>query len=630
MQHDDRCIGGAGDTCRDGAILRRIGIGIDRDGPGARVEPSFAAGDAELWRVHPKVAEGDDAFGAIADVAADDRIAAQEIAHAAVEQLLGLRDDAASDAEPAARTGHQLGVGGQVDDADALDAVIVDPPLQRAGVAARLHVRDDHRGRIDVIGPDAQIIRQDIGHRNGKIAIDPHIVRQPTDGRIQTGHAARARIDGHQDAIGIHPRQPLGIDGLDRRRAEAQCRRADLIIHRRRRKGAIQHQPRHHVTTAQVGCDRARRQQSCIDREVAEAAVGQIEQTACIHRQRVGLQRHPRVRLAVVQRRIDRKVQPRRRQPLDRTGQVQARGGKATQLDMAILGRDADVGELPLPQRRERATLPRLPASAPVDARGQRRLQRRHRGHHATDGCRQLGIHVEHVAIGNRIQRQSQPVATRDARPAQRRGVRHQLRAAIGDMHRAIDTQHVRLARHRLRQHQPADVQPVHVDIEVGQQRRVGVARRRLQLRPARERDEIGRQPPHVDMVARKGERPPVDVEPRAGEEYALGVSDTYVAQHHLAVERPVDAPDLDVEARRRRIAADTVGNEAAAGIGIDPQHHDADQHDEREDRDQQPFQDALPQRALRSHDHGGFGDGGFGGRHGRVVAHQYACPIEM
>ena len=297
---------------------------------------------------------------------------------------------------------------------------------------------------------------------------------------------------------------------------------------------------------------------------------------------------------------------------------------------MAILGRDADVGELPLPQRRERATLPRLPASAPVDARGQRRLQRRHRGHHAADGCRQFGVHVEHVAIGDRIQRQPQAVATGDPRPAQRRGVRHQLRAAIGDMHCAIDTQHMRLARHRLRQHQPADVQPVHIDIQVGQQRRVGVARRRLQFRPARERDEIGRQPPHVDMVAGEGERPPVDVEPRAGEEHALGIGDAHVAQHHLAVERPVDPPDLDVEAGGGRITADTVGDEAAAGIGIDPQHDDTDQHDEREDRDQQPLQDALPQRALHSHDLGGFGDGRFGGRHGRVVAHQYACPIEM
>nr|GFD55423.1 hypothetical protein [Tanacetum cinerariifolium] len=94
-------------------------------------------------------------------VRADDGVAAEEVAHAAVEQLGGARGDTAGDAEAAVRPRHQFGVGVEIDDADALDAVAVHPPLERAGVAAGLHVGDDDRRGINLVGTDLEIVRQD-------------------------------------------------------------------------------------------------------------------------------------------------------------------------------------------------------------------------------------------------------------------------------------------------------------------------------------------------------------------------------------------------------------------------------------------------------------------------------------
>src|SRR3546814_9007319 len=109
-----------------------------------RITP-LPAGYAQPRRGQPQLAEAHDAIGAVADGRGGHRIASEQIAHAGVEELRRTRADVAGDLEAAARRGLQVHVRVDVEQADAFDAVIIDPPVDGAGVEALVQVRDDYR-----------------------------------------------------------------------------------------------------------------------------------------------------------------------------------------------------------------------------------------------------------------------------------------------------------------------------------------------------------------------------------------------------------------------------------------------------------------------------------------------------
>src|SRR3546814_11698746 len=63
--------------------------------------------------------------------------------------------------EPAAWRGLEVGIGVDVEDTDAFDAIIVDPPVDRAGVETPVQVGDEDSLRIDARRAQAQIIAED-------------------------------------------------------------------------------------------------------------------------------------------------------------------------------------------------------------------------------------------------------------------------------------------------------------------------------------------------------------------------------------------------------------------------------------------------------------------------------------
>src|SRR3546814_18454313 len=79
------------------------------------------------------------------------------IAHAGVEELRRTRADVAGDLEAAARRGLQVHVRVAVEQADAFDAVLIDPPVDGAGVEALVPVGDDDRLRVDARRTQEQI-----------------------------------------------------------------------------------------------------------------------------------------------------------------------------------------------------------------------------------------------------------------------------------------------------------------------------------------------------------------------------------------------------------------------------------------------------------------------------------------
>ena len=429
-------------------------------------------------------------------------------------------------------------------------------------------------------------------------------------------------MDRHQDAIGVHPRQTLGIEVLRAVRAERDRRRAQLVVDGGGGEGAVEHHARQHVAPAQVRRDRAGGEQAGVDREIAEAALRQIEQAARIDDQRVRPQLDAGIRAPLGDAGVDRDLERRRRQPLDRAFEIEAGSGEAVHLETAVTRDERQIGELAAAQRGIQPAAPVGPGAAPAERGDERRLQPAERGDDAAGGRRQPRVDRQPIVVGHRIQAHAQPIPARNAGRAHGSGIDRQLGAPIGDMGRPVDADDVALPGHRRLQHEPVDPQAIDVDVQIGQQRRVRIGRLRDQLGIAAHRDEPAGEALHVDVIVDERERPPVHVEPRRIEEDALGIADAQVGQHHAAVERTVDPADADVQPAGRLVVADLVGDEATARIGVDPEQHDQHQRHQRKKRDADPAQDAEPQRPM--HDDGRVG----GGK--RLVRHQKACPIEM
>ena len=117
-----------------------------------------------------------------------------------------------------------------------------------------------------------------------------------------------------------------------------------------------------------------------------------------------------------------------------------------------------------------------------------------------------------------------------------------------------------------------------------------------------------------VDVVAEIGERPIFDLGRRRAEEGALRIGERDIVQANLAEDRAFDPADMDLEPGGRLERVDLADDEAAAGIGVEPEEEGADQDDDR------GRTMAVHLATVRA--------GGRGGRW-RSRRHQKACPIE-
>ena len=199
-------------------------------------------------------------------------------------------------------------------------------------------------------------------------------------------------------------------------------------------------------------------------------------------------------------------------------------------------------------------------------------------------------------------------------------------------MRAAVEQEHPPLARDRRLGGEAVDPQLADIDVDVGQQR--PFLGRRLEYGGAAQHHALRGQRTQVDVVAEIGERPPVDLDLGREQELALLIGHRQPAQHHRAIERPVDSADLDLEPAFELELLDLVGNEAVAGAGVEQEYAEREQRCEADDKADRPFGDGQrPVARLANHDDFRLGLGriGFGGLGHRsfLARHQNACPIE-
>ena len=146
--------------------------------------------------------------------------------------------------------------------------------------------------------------------------------------------------------------------------------------------------------------------------------------------------------------------------------------------------------------------LPARPVAPAGDARGDRLVGADQAGDEAVARPARRQGDVEPVLLRHRVEVEDQPVAAGEARRGEGARVEADLGAAVGDLDPAVEAEQVPPPGHRRIDQQPADAQVADVDVDVGQQRRIGIAgaQRGQPAQPRLGNVELA----DVDMVAKR------------------------------------------------------------------------------------------------------------------------------
>ncbi len=598
---------------------------VDRSGArdelelAARRIAALPARDAQPRRGEAQIGEAHDAVGAIANIARRDGIAAEQVANARIEQLGRSRANAAGNLEPVGTDTLQIDIGADVEDADAFDAVIIDPPVDGAGVEAAVEVGDDDRLGVDARRPQAEVIAEQPPVLIGKIAVEPHRDERSARYRIEPADTRRAPRHRDDDLVDIDARLARQVQRLDDDIIDRKARRIDAIRDRRRRKGAIEPRRRPAAARPKRRRDRGGAQQHERQLQAIVTIGAEIEAAADPEPHRI--RRKPSVEIGLApgepRRDIDRRLAAEQRRRRARKQPRRPRGTLDRERPVARAQRQP--GERRRAQRRVEAPVPARPVAAAGKLGRQRLLEPAECRQHPTGGSVDVERQRQAVLFGHRVEKQREPVALRLA--ADGLGLRRHLRAPVGDRDLAVDAEFLPRARHRRLDDEPVDAQPPDVDIEVGKQGFAGVGRRTECGQPL-QHDRRGGRRTDIDMVIEIGERPPVDPDLGRAQEHAFRIGQREVAHHHRAVERSVEPADADLHPVRKFIFLDLGDDKAAPGVAVETDDEQCDQREQPADDDPRPAQHAArprvtPPRRRVIH------------RLGGALGHQKACPIE-
>ncbi len=298
-------------------------------------------------------------------------------------------------------------------------------------------------------------------------------------------------------------------------------------------------------------------------------------------------------------------------------GQRRCRGRLPDDAVAPVAVGEAEGGEALALALDEQRPAPAAPGAIALDQRAVSGVGADQAGDHPLLRREVVEIDVEPVAVRLRVDQQMQPVALAQG------AVGREEHAPVADigLGREIDPV-LAIVDHSARDPEVVELQPVHADVEVGQDRRVGITGK--QLGRAQQGAAPGREIAHVEPAPQPVERAPVELRHRHREEGPLGVGQGNVVQGRAAVDVAFDPADRDPQAGGRCHLGDAVHDEALPDRAVE--HHEREQHDRRETGDDPrgPPAQADDPRAAAARRHGLLG-----GRDALVFRHQKACPSE-
>ena len=203
----------------------------------------------------------------------------------------------------------------------------------------------------------------------------------------------------------------------------------------------------------------------------------------------------------------------------------------------------AQGGELLAPLFGQKRTLPVAPAARTDDPRTKILLRPGQSGKHAPGRGGIIQFQVKFITRRCGIEQYEQPVGAAQLALGPDHG------AAIADVGARYQVNPPRLPRHPPGTHdplgncQPVNLQPIDPDIEIGQDRRIGIAG--IELRAAQQDAAACHQLADIEAAAQPVQRAPVELHHGHPQERSLGIGQGDIVQHRHAIQRPLDPPDF-------------------------------------------------------------------------------------
>ena len=231
--------------------------------------------------------------------------------------------------------------------------------------------------------------------------------------------------------------------------------------------------------------------------------------------------------------------------------------------------------------------------------------------------CERVEIDIEPIAVGLGVHQQREPVARAQSATG------GEIDPSVTDIGLAIEVHPVRpVVHHAARDAKVVEFEAIDPNVEIGQDRRVGIARKKLGR--AQQRPAARHQLAHVEPAPKPVKRAPVEFGDRDVEERPPRIGKDHVVQRRAPVDIALDPADRNPQPGGRRRGGDLIGDEALPDRAVEHRERDQHERDEADDRADEPAprpaQSRTPPRGFLAL-----------GRafHDRVLGHQNACPSE-
>ena len=402
-------------------------------------------------------------IGAITDACVYKHLPAKKVLHTWAEQSRRTCADGSSERKTGAARVFKIDVGIDIEQSHGLDAVAIDPTLERASVNAFVQVGQNDRRRVNPVRTDFHVVRQCTAIGISQIAVHADVPNRPATHNVEAENPAGARVDRNDDTVRFAVRLATCRKSFQRGRVERKAVGGNGVSHHRLGETAVQQDFAHDVLAADIGRKQRWPQQLDVEREIIEAAFGHIEYTISGNADRgrrdasfyigapVG-KSHGEVDGSAWRKCIANDALCQNKRRLDVAFGSKSSGTRG----------QGDIRNRVCTSRCSQRAVPLLPIALAVKRHVERHGAARQPGHQPIHRRIEFQSNIETVFFRHRVQLHNQPVALQCAA-----GCGH-YRAPIGNFHCAFQTCNLPASGDCFGQNDAIDFQPVDADVQIG------------------------------------------------------------------------------------------------------------------------------------------------------------------